>query len=195
MNDAPHPNRDQMKQLVHTLLEQLGENPERTGLERTPERVADMLAEVTRGYNISPDAFLEDAVFQISGDSMLVVKDVEYYSLCEHHLLPFFGKIHVGYIPKGKAVGLGKIPQAIDMYARRLQVQERLTEQVATLLERVLEPQGVGVVAEGFHLCLAMRGMQKQGVRLITSAMKGSFRRDVRTRAEFLQLIGKGSSR
>lgn len=189
MNNAPHPNRDQMKQLIRTLLEHIGENPDRTGLERTPERVADMLAEVTRGYDISPDAFLKDAVFEISGDSMLVVKDIEYYSLCEHHLLPFFGKIHVGYIPKGKVVGLGKIPQVIDMYARRLQVQERLTEQVATLLERVLEPQGVGVVAEGFHLCLAMRGAQKQGARLITSAMKGIFRRDVRTRAEFLQLI------
>lgn len=178
--------------LIQDLLPILDEDPHRQGLQRTPERVAGMLAEVTRGYSMSPGEFLKDAVFDIDGDSMLVVKDIEFYSLCEHHLLPFFGKIHVGYIPNGKAVGLGKIPQVVDMYARRLQVQERLTEQVATLLQQVLNPRGVGVVAEGFHLCLAMRGMQKQGARLITSAMRDSFRKDVKTRGEFLQLIGRG---
>lgn len=177
---------------VMDLLFKIGEDPQRSGLRETPRRVAQMLAEVTRGYSISPDEFLQGAVFDIDGDSMLVVKDIEFYSLCEHHLLPFYGKIHVGYIPNGQAVGLGKIPQVVDMYARRLQVQERLTEQVATLMERVLSPRGVGVVAEGFHLCLAMRGMQKQGARLLTSAMRGSFRKDARTRGEFLQLIGKG---
>ena len=194
MNPEARRNHDKTKGLVEQLLTLIGEDPARQGLKRTPERVADMLAEVTRGYAMSPSVLLKDAVFEVKGDSMLVVKDVEFYSLCEHHLLPFFGKIHVGYIPRGKAVGLGKIPQAVEMFARRLQVQERLTEQVAALLEQALDPQGVGVVAEGFHLCLAMRGMQKQGARLVTSSMKGLFRRDVRTRAEFLQLIGKGSA-
>lgn len=181
---------NQIAPLIHTLLEYLGEDPGREGLEKTPQRVANMLVEITRGHAMSPDALLEGEAFQVQGDSMLVVKDVEFYSMCEHHLLPFFGKVHVGYIPDGKAVGLGRIPEVVDMYARRLQVQERLTEEVATLLERVLKPQGVGVVVEGFHLCLAMRGMQKQGARLVTSAMKGIFRKDARTRAEFLQLIG-----
>ena len=181
---------NQIALLIHTLLEYLGEDPGREGLEKTPKRVANMLVEITRGHAMSPDALLEGEAFQVQGDSMLVVKDIEFYSMCEHHLLPFFGKVHVGYIPDGKAVGLGRIPEVVDMYARRLQVQERLTEEVATLLERVLKPQGVGVVVEGFHLCLAMRGMQKQGARLVTSAMKGIFRKDARTRAEFLQLIG-----
>ncbi len=183
----------EIQQLTETLLNHIGEDPNREGLQRTPERVADMWAEVTGGYDVSPDECLKDAVFEIEGDSMLVVKDIEFYSLCEHHLLPFFGKIHVGYIPKGKAVGLGKIPQAIDMFARRLQIQERLTEEVASLLEQILQPRGVGVVAEGFHLCLAMRGMQNQGARLITSAMRGSFRSDEKTRGEFLQLLEKGT--
>lgn len=184
----------QIAPLIRTLLEYLGEDPQREGLEETPQRVANMLIEITRGHAMSPDALLEGEAFKVDGDSMLVVKDVEFYSMCEHHLLPFFGKVHVGYIPNGKAVGLGRIPEVVDMYARRLQVQERLTEEVATLLERVLKPQGVGVVVEGFHLCLAMRGMQKQGARLVTSAMKGIFRKDARTRAEFLQLIGKGNA-
>lgn len=184
----------QITLLVHSLLESLGEDPKREGLKDTPKRVADMLVEITRGHAMSPDALLEGEAFRVDGDSMLVVKDVEFYSMCEHHLLPFFGKVHVGYIPDGRAVGLGRIPEVVDMYARRLQVQERLTEEVATLLERVLKPQGVGVVVEGFHLCLAMRGMQKQGARLVTSAMKGIFRKDARTRAEFLQIIGKGNA-
>ena len=184
--NKPH----QIAPLIRTLLKHLGEDPQREGLEETPKRVANMLVEITRGHAMSPDALLEGEAFQVQGDSMLVVKDIEFYSMCEHHLLPFFGKVHVGYIPDGKAVGLGRIPEVVDMYARRLQVQERLTEEVATLLERVLKPQGVGVVVEGFHLCLAMRGMQKQGARLVTSAMKGIFRKDARTRAEFLQLIG-----
>ena len=184
--NKPH----QIAPLIRTLLKHLGEDPQREGLEKTPKRVANMLVEITRGHAMSPDALLEGEAFQVQGDSMLVVKDIEFYSMCEHHLLPFFGKVHVGYIPDGKAVGLGRIPEVVDMYARRLQVQERLTEEVATLLERVLKPQGVGVVVEGFHLCLAMRGMQKQGARLVTSAMKGIFRKDARTRAEFLQLIG-----
>lgn len=182
----------ELQQLTETLLNHIGEDATREGLQRTPERVAEMWADITRGYDVSPDECLKDAVFEIDGDSMLVVKDIEFYSLCEHHLLPFFGKIHVGYIPNGKVVGLGKIPQIIDMFARRLQVQERLTEEVAALLEQILQPRGIGVVAEGFHLCLAMRGMQNQGARLITSAMRGSFRKDEKTRGEFLQLIGKG---
>jgi GTP cyclohydrolase I len=182
-----------LAQHVLEMLKEIGEDPTRDGLEHTPQRVADMLAEVTRGYTLSPDALLEHAVFDIESDSMIVVKDIEFYSLCEHHLLPFYGKIHVGYIPNGKALGLGKIPKVIELFARRLQVQERLTEEVATLLEQTLNPKGIGVVAEGFHLCLAMRGMQTQGARLITSAMHGSFRKDARTRGEFLQLIDKGN--
>lgn len=193
MNHKAKQHQQELEQLTETLLNHIGETPDRKGLQRTPARVAEMWAEITRGYDVAPDECLKDAVFEIEGDSMLVVKDIEFYSLCEHHLLPFYGKVHVGYIPNGKAVGLGKIPQAIDMFARRLQVQERLTEEVASLLEHILQPRGVGVVAEGFHLCLAMRGMQKQGARLITSAMRGSFRRDEKTRSEFLQFIGKGN--
>lgn len=193
MNHKAKQHQQELEQLTETLLNHIGETPDREGLQRTPARVAEMWAEITRGYDVAPDECLKDAVFEIEGDSMLVVKDIEFYSLCEHHLLPFYGKVHVGYIPNGKAVGLGKIPQAIDMFARRLQVQERLTEEVASLLEHILQPRGVGVVAEGFHLCLAMRGMQKQGARLITSAMRGSFRRDEKTRSEFLQFIGKGN--
>ncbi len=192
MNRIAHGNRDELVSLVHTLLTSIGENPNREGLERTPERVADLYAEITAGTNASPEAFLAKTVFTVKDDSMLVVKGIEYYSLCEHHLLPFFGQVHVGYIPQGKAVGLGDIPQVVDLIARRLQVQERLTEEIATALEEVLEPQGVGVVAEGFHLCLAMRGKQKQGARLITSAMRGRFRGDPRTRTEFLKLIERG---
>lgn len=192
MNHKAKQHQQELEQLTETLLNHIGENPDREGLQRTPERVAEMWAEITRGYDVSPDECLKDAVFEIEGDSMLVVKDIEFYSLCEHHLLPFYGKVHVGYIPNGKAVGLGNIPQVIDMFARRLQVQERLTEEAASLLEHILQPRGVGVVAEGFHLCLAMRGMQKQGARLITSAMRGAFRRDEKTRSEFLQFIGKG---
>ena len=193
MNHKAKQHQQELEQLTETLLNHIGETPDREGLQRTPARVAEMWAEITRGYDVAPDECLKDAVFEIEGDSMLVVKDIEFYSLCEHHLLPFYGKVHVGYIPNGKAVGLGKIPQAIDMFARRLQVQERLTEEVASLLEHILQPRGVGVVAEGFHLCLAMRGMQKQGACLITSAMRGSFRRDEKTRSEFLQFIGKGN--
>jgi GTP cyclohydrolase I len=182
-----------LEQSVLEILKAIGEDSSRDGLKLTPSRVADMLGEVTRGYTLSPDALLEHAVFDIDSDSMIVIKDIEFYSLCEHHLLPFYGKIHVGYIPNGKAVGLGKIPKVIELFARRLQVQERLTEEVADLLEQTINPKGIGVVAEAFHLCLAMRGMQTQGARLITSAMHGSFRKDARTRGEFLQLIEKGN--
>lgn len=183
---------DPIAQLTGALLEALGEDLQREGLRRTPQRVAAMYRELTQGYRTDPHALLKDAVFSTDNDSMILANNIEYYSLCEHHLLPFFGRVHVGYIPDGKLIGFSKIPRLVEVFSRRLQLQERLTEQIAAFLQEVLKPRGVGVVAEGFHLCQAMRGIQKQGARLITSSMKGLFRHDARTRAEFLRLIGRG---
>ncbi len=174
--------------LVRRMLGELGENPERNGLLKTPERVEKSLRWLTRGYGLSVHDAIGDAVFDEDHHNMVLVKDIEMYSMCEHHLLPFFGKVHVAYIPNGRIVGLSKLPRVVEIFARRLQVQERLTEQVAQALMEVLEPQGVGVVIEAAHLCMMMRGVEKQNSSTITSALRGVFRDDARTREEFLRL-------
>jgi GTP cyclohydrolase I len=181
-----------MQQLVHRMLQLLGEDPEREGLVRTPPRVESSLRWLTRGYGESVDDLVRGAVFEESHESMVLVRDVEIYSMCEHHMLPFFGKAHVAYLPKGKIIGLSKIPRIVDVYARRLQVQERLTDQVADALMRVLEPHGVGVVIEAYHLCMMMRGVEKQNSKTVTSALRGNFL-DGTTRDEFLRLAHGGS--
>ena len=174
--------------LVRRQLELLGEDPDRDGLLKTPARVAASLRFLTRGYDLTAEDVVGDAVFEESHENMVMVRDIEMYSLCEHHLLPFFGKVHVAYIPDGRIVGLSKIPRVVDVFARRLQVQERLTEQVAEALTAVLRPKGVGVVIEASHLCMMMRGVEKQNSSTITSALRGVFRDDPRTREEFLRL-------
>ncbi len=191
-NDNPQVKLFQIEDLIRELLLAIGEDPDREGLRGTPQRVAEMYAELTSGYRISPQELIEGAIFPVEYDEMVLIKDIEFYSLCEHHILPFFGKVHVGYIPDGRVIGFSKIPRIVDAFARRLQLQERLTEQIADFLMEAIKPQGVGVVVEGFHLCMAMRGVRKQEARMVTSAMKGLFRRDARTRAEFLELIGQG---
>ena len=179
--------------LVRRMLGELGEDPQRNGLLRTPERVEKSLRWLTRGYGLSVQDAIGDAVFDEDHHNMVLVKDIEMYSMCEHHLLPFFGKVHVAYIPNGKIVGLSKLPRVVEIFARRLQVQERLTEQVAHALMEVLEPQGVGVVIEAAHLCMMMRGVEKQNSKTVTSAMKGVFLDDVGTREEFLRLVHPSS--
>ena len=178
---------------VRTLLAEIGEDPTREGLVRTPERVRRMYDELTAGYHVDPDALVNGACFNVDYDEMVVVRDIEFFSLCEHHLLPFIGKAHVGYLPRGRVIGLSKIPRIVDMYAQRLQVQERLTVQVADFLMERLDPKGVGCVIEATHLCTMMRGVKKQEATMVTSSMVGTFRRDARTRAEFMGLIGKAS--
>jgi GTP cyclohydrolase I len=180
--------------LVRRMLAELGENPERNGLLKTPERVEKSLRWLTRGYGLSVHDAIGDAVFDEDHHNMVLVKDIEMYSMCEHHLLPFFGKVHVAYIPNGRIVGLSKLPRVVEIFARRLQVQERLTEQVAQALMEVLEPQGVGVVIEAAHLCMMMRGVEKQNSKTVTSAMKGVFLDDLGTREEFLRLVHPGGS-
>jgi GTP cyclohydrolase I len=180
---------------VRTLLDEIGEDPRRDGLTGTPERVRRMYAELTDGYRIDADALLNGAAFEVDYDEMVVVRDIEFYSLCEHHLLPFFGKVHVGYLPRGRVIGLSKIPRIVDMYAHRLQVQERMTQEVASFLMERLEPKGVGCVIEATHLCTVMRGVRKQQATMVTSAMLGTFRRDPRTRAEFLAFVGRPTDR
>jgi len=174
--------------LVKRQLALLGEDPSREGLLKTPTRVANAMSWLTRGYSQCVEDVVGDALFQEEHRNMVMVRDIELYSMCEHHMLPFFGKAHVAYIPNGKIVGLSKLPRIVEVYARRLQVQERLTEEIAGAIERVLEPAGVGVVIEAFHLCMMMRGVEKQNSKTITSAVRGSFRDDVRTRTEFLYL-------
>ncbi len=181
-----------MQPLVHRMLELLGEDPKREGLVRTPSRVESSLRWLTRGYGESVDDLVRGAVFEEAHESMVLVRDVEIYSMCEHHLLPFFGKAHVAYLPNGKIIGLSKIPRIVDVYARRLQVQERLTDQVADALMRVLQPHGVGVVIEAYHLCMMMRGVEKQNSKTVTSALRGNFL-DGTTRDEFLRLAHGGS--
>ena len=178
-----------IRTLVEQLLVSVGENPSRQGLERTPERVEKAFQFMTKGYQEDIDEVLNGALFSIDYDEMVIVKDVDFYSMCEHHLLPFFGKCHIAYIPNGKIVGLSKIPRLIEVFSRRLQVQERLTVQIAEALEARLHPQGVAVVVEGFHLCMMMRGVQKQNAYAITSSMLGVFRNQQKTREEFLQLL------
>jgi GTP cyclohydrolase I len=175
--------------LVRRQLELIGEDPEREGLLRTPRRVATAMAWLTRGYEMSVPDVVNGALFDAEGaTNMVMVRDIELYSLCEHHLLPFYGKAHVAYIPAGRIVGLSKLPRVVEVFARRLQVQERLTEQIASALDNVLQPQGVGVVIEAYHLCMMMRGVEKQNSKTITSAVRGLFRNDQRTREEFLTL-------
>jgi GTP cyclohydrolase I len=174
--------------LVREQLSLLGEDPDREGLLKTPERVAKAMAFLTRGHTGDLADVVGDAIFAEEHHNMIMVRDIELYSLCEHHMLPFFGKAHVAYIPDGRIVGLSKLPRVVDHFARRLQVQERLTEQVAAAVEEVLEPLGVGVVIEAYHLCMMMRGVEKQNSRTITSALRGVFRDDARTREEFLAL-------
>src|SRR5690606_38877672 len=178
----------EFSELVREQLRQLGEDPDREGLLRTPERVEKSLKWLTRGYELSVESVIGDAIFDEDHHNMVIVKDIERYSLCEHHMLPFFGKVHVAYIPNGKIVGLSKLPRVVEVFARRLQVQERMTEQIAAALMEVLRPQGVGVVIEAAHLCMMMRGVEKQNSKTITSAMKGVFLEDLRTREEFLRL-------
>jgi GTP cyclohydrolase I len=180
--------------LVRRELELLGEDPDREGLQRTPARVARALKWMTQGYGSSAKDVVGNGIFKEEHDNMIMVRDIELYSMCEHHMLPFFGKAHVAYIPNGKIVGLSKIPRIVDVYAQRLQVQERLTEQIAEGLCSVLDPAGVGVVVEAYHLCMMMRGVQKQNSKTITSSLRGAFREDPKTRDEFLRLAHNGSN-
>jgi GTP cyclohydrolase IA len=178
----------EFENLVRKELELIGEDPQREGLVKTPERVAKAMAWLTRGYELDVAEVVGDAVFEEDHESMVMVRDIELYSMCEHHMLPFFGKAHIAYIPKGRIVGLSKLPRIVEVFARRLQVQERLTEQIAQAIQDVLQPEGVGVVIECEHLCMMMRGVEKQNSRTITSALKGSFKSDPATRDEFLRL-------
>ncbi len=180
-----------MEAAVKTLLEEIGEDSSRDGLVGTPARVRRMYDELTAGYHVDEDALINGACFEVDYDEMVVVRDIELFSLCEHHLLPFIGKAHVGYLPRGRVIGLSKIPRIVDMYAQRLQVQERLTVQIAEFLMERLEPKGVACVVEASHLCTMMRGVKKHEATMVTSSMTGTFRRDARTRAEFMGLIGK----
>ncbi len=183
------PDNDPLEKHVRGILEGLGENPDRDGLERTPHRVARSFRFLTKGYAEDPITILNNALFDVTYDEMVLVKDIDFFSLCEHHLLPFFGRAHVAYIPNGKVVGLSKIPRLVEMFARRLQVQERLTMQIAETIEKVLSPKGVAVVVESVHLCMMMRGVEQQNAFAITSSLKGSFQADSKTRSEFMELI------
>jgi GTP cyclohydrolase I len=178
-----------LAELTREMLVRLGEDPQREGLQRTPERMAQALEFLTKGYQEDPQEILRGALFTEEYDEMVIVKDVEMFSLCEHHLLPFFGKVHVAYIPNGKVIGLSKIPRLIDVFARRLQVQERLTMQIAESIQQAIAPEGVGVVIEARHLCMMMRGVEKQHSAAVTSSMLGAFRNEENTRQEFLSLI------
>lgn len=180
-----------VRESVRTILEEIGEDISREGLLRTPDRVAKAYQFLTEGYHKSIEEVINGAIFEEKYDEMVIVKDIDFYSLCEHHMLPFYGKIHVAYIPNGKIVGLSKIPRIVDVFSRRLQVQERMTQQIAETLDHYLEPQGVGVVCEGLHMCMMMRGVQKENSITTTSSMRGVFKDDDRTRNEFMKLIDK----
>lgn len=178
---------------VREILESIGEDPKREGLLKTPERVAKAYGELLSGYRTDPIDLLNEAIFDVSYDEMVIVRDIEFYSLCEHHMLPFLGRAHVAYLPKGKVIGLSKIPRIVDMFARRLQVQERMTRQIADLVDELLHPKGVAVVVEGLHLCSVMRGVRKHDARMTTSSMSGAFRTNLPTRQEFLDNISRGA--
>jgi len=183
-----------IERAVRQILRAVGEDPDRPGLQRTPERVAQMYSELLSGYRMDPDSFLNDALFEVTYDEMVLVRDIEFYSLCEHHLLPFIGRAHVAYFPKGIVIGLSKIPRVVDMFSRRLQLQERMTRQIADFLQELLDPHGVAVVVEGIHLCAMMRGVKKHDARMTTSTMLGAFRTSIATRQEFLDNISRGSA-
>ena len=178
-----------MEKWIRKILQELGENPEREGLAKTPKRVRQSLEFLTNGYKENPSEILKSALFSVNYDEMVIVRDIEIYSLCEHHLLPFFGKCHVGYLPTDKVIGLSKIPRLVEAFSRRLQVQERLTQEIAATIQDTLHPKGVGVVIQAQHLCMMMRGVKQQRTQLITSAMLGIFRKDSRSRGEFLDLL------
>ena len=181
--------QDPIEGYVEGILKELGEDPTRDGLLKTPHRVAKAMRFFTKGYEQDPAAILTGALFDVDYDEMVLVKDIDFYSQCEHHMVPFFGRVHVGYIPNGKVVGLSKIPRTVEIFARRLQVQERLTMDIARTIESVLQPKGVGVIVEAKHLCMMMRGVEKQNSFAITSSMRGSFESDPKTRSEFVELI------
>jgi GTP cyclohydrolase I len=178
---------------IRQLLEAVGEDPDRTGLQRTPARVAQMYNELLAGYRTDPVKMVNDALFEVTYDEMVLVRDIEFYSLCEHHLLPFMGRAHVAYFPRGKVIGLSKIPRVVDLFSRRLQLQERLTRQIADFINELLDPHGVAVVVEALHLCAMMRGVQKHEARMTTSTMLGAFRSSIATRQEFLDNISRGA--
>jgi GTP cyclohydrolase IA len=182
-----------MQDLIRQLLSAVGEDPAREGLRETPKRVEKALTFLTSGYEVNIPALINNALFKVDYSEMVIVKDIDFYSLCEHHLLPFFGKCHVAYLPSEKVIGLSKVPRIVDAFSRRLQVQERLTNQIAEIIQQTINPLGVGVVMEGTHLCMAMRGVEKQNSLAVTSAMLGTFRTDARTRSEFLTLIRPGA--
>ncbi len=186
--------QESVQTAISQILKAFGENTQREGLENTPRRVARMYVELLAGYKADPATLVNDAIFDVSYDEMVIVRDIEFYSMCEHHLLPFLGRVHVAYIPNGKVVGLSKIPRIVDMYARRLQVQERMTRQIADFVRDLLKPQGVAVVVEALHLCTMMRGVKKHNARMTTSAMHGAFRANLATRQEFLDNISRGAT-
>jgi GTP cyclohydrolase I len=185
---------NEIQKAIHKILKAVGEDPDRPGLKRTPERIARMYIELFSGYQMDPAQVVNDAIFDVKYDEMVIIRDIEFYSLCEHHMLPFMGRVHVAYIPDGKVLGLSKIPRIVDLYARRLQVQERMTRQIADFIRDLLHPQGVAVVVEALHLCMSMRGVEKHNARLTTSAMHGAFRANLATRQEFLDNISRGAS-
>ena len=185
--------RDYIEGAVSGILKAIGEDPEREGLLKTPERVAKAYDELLSGYRTDPIDLLNEAIFEVSYDEMVIVRDIEFYSMCEHHMLPFLGRAHVAYLPRGKVIGLSKIPRIVDKFAKRLQVQERMTRQIADLVDELLHPKGVAVVVEGLHLCSVMRGVKKHDARMTTSSMSGAFRSNISTRQEFLDNISRGA--
>lgn len=184
----------EIEKAIAAIIKAIGEDPQREGLQRTPERVASAYSELLAGYRTDPIELLNDALFEVNYDEMVIVRDIEFYSLCEHHLIPFLGRAHVAYLPNGRVIGLSKIPRIVDMFARRLQVQERMTQQIADLINELLTPRGVAVVLEGVHLCSMMRGVKKHDARMTTSSMLGHFRKNMATRQEFLDNISRGST-
>jgi GTP cyclohydrolase I len=191
--DGPEIDKKVIQTATYDMLKAFGEDPEREGLKRTPERVSKMYDELLAGYRVDPVAMVNGALFDVEYDEMVIVRDIEFYSLCEHHMLPFIGKAHVAYVPRGKVIGLSKIPRIVDMFSRRLQVQERMTRQVADFIEELLHPRGVAVVLEALHMCSMIRGVKKHDSRMTTSAMLGSFRTDLAMRMEFLDNISRGA--
>lgn len=187
-------NADAVEAAIRQLIDAVGEDPDREGLRNTPARVSRMYVELLSGYTADAEEIINDALFNISYDEMVLVRDIEFYSLCEHHMLPFIGRAHIAYIPAGKVIGLSKIPRIVDMYARRLQIQERMTRQIADILQETLQPQGVAVVVEAMHMCSMMRGVKKHNARMTTSAMHGGFRSNPSTRQEFLANIARNST-